>query len=40
MYYSEWVKLLKEKLEKKDKVKKKYKKLIDRDSEHYPMELT
>jgi hypothetical protein len=39
MYYSEWVKILKEKIKKKDNTKNKSKKLIDRDSEHYPMEL-
>ena len=39
MYYSEWIKLLKERLEKQDKTKSKSKKLVDKDSEHYPMEL-
>jgi hypothetical protein len=41
MYFSEWVKILKEKLEKNntDNVRKKSKKSIDIDSEHYPMEL-
>jgi hypothetical protein len=39
MYYSEWVKILKEKLEKKDNTKNKSKKSVDKDFEHYPMEL-
>ena len=39
MYYSDWVKLLKEKLEKTDQPRRKTKKPIDKDSEHYPMEL-
>ncbi len=38
MYFSEWIKILKEKL-KKDKNKNKFKKTIDIDSEHYPIEL-
>lgn len=40
MYYSEWVKILKEKLEKNNNnAKKKLKKSVNIDSEHYPMEL-
>ena len=39
MYFSEWIKILKEKLEKSNNVKLKTKKLIDKDSEHYPIEL-
>lgn len=42
MYFSEWKKILNErleKIEKKNKSKKENKKLIDKDYEHYPMEL-
>ena len=40
MYYSEWVKILKEKLKKNNiNIIKKPKKTVNIDSEHYPMEL-
>jgi hypothetical protein len=41
MYFSEWIKILKEKLEKSKEsgFRKKSKKSIDIDSEHYPIEL-
>jgi hypothetical protein len=41
MYFSEWVKILKEKLEKSKEsgIRKKSKKTINIDSEHYPIEL-
>ena len=39
MYFSEWIKILKEKLEKSNNIRSKIKKPIDKDSEHYPIEL-